>query len=63
MAEPKKEDSGDVCEFCRRVHGPAYENAPYVANGKAVCCEFWYEALGKEIDEHPIGVGRRPHGC
>ena len=53
----------NVCEFCEQVHGSAYENAPYVADGKAVCSDFWFDAIGKEIDEHPIGVGRRPHGC
>jgi hypothetical protein len=54
----------DVCSFCGRVHGPKYEDAPYVAGDKAVCADSWYDAMGKEIDEHPIGKpGIRSRGC
>jgi hypothetical protein len=34
----------------------------YKIGDEEVCADCYFEALGKEVEEHPIGR-RRPRGC
>ncbi len=52
---------------CSRCPKPLFEihestdTEPYQIAGKPVCKECYFEALGDEVEKHPIGGGLRIH--
>jgi len=62
LVEEDKKKGGRPCgcgRNCGKTLEPRVDGERPTINGKEVNSDCYYAALDKEIDEHPIGVGRR----
>lgn len=52
----------DACSSCGKPIQTFLTGREYLGDGSVVCSECYFDELGREVEAHPIGVGRGRFG-